>query len=168
MPRARLAFELRPIRAGLNMLSATVECEIVVTNAGDAPADTVRVGIRLLGAHAGQDVELDAIRRAPIGRPAAPPFALAPGETRRVRAVAVLPLAEIRSITAAGRPMFVPVVAVNLLYGSGDGGEGQTAHAFAVGVERVDSRKLAPFWLDVPPRTSDQVGARAHGAAFTR
>jgi hypothetical protein len=167
-PRARLAVELRPLRAGLNLLSATAECELLVSNEGDAPAEGVRLDVRLLSAHADQDVELAELRRQPIGRPSAPPFALGPGESRRVRVVAATPRADLKAMTAANRPMFVPVVAVNALYRAGDGSEGQTAQAFAIGVERVDSPKLAPFWLDQPPRTVDQVAARAHGAVFTR
>lgn len=164
--RARLAIELRPSRAGLNLLSATVDCEVRVTNIGDAPAERVRVAVRLFSAHAGQDAELAAFHAQPAVRPVAPPFALAPGESRAVRAVAALPHADIRPLDAAGRPMFVPVLAVNALYDAGQGVEGRTAQAFVVGIERVDSPKLAPFWLDQPPRTVTEVAARAHGAAI--
>ena len=168
VPRAQLQLELRPRRAGINLLSATVESEVAVTNIGDAPAERVRVGVRLLSAHAGQDTELAELYAQPIGRPAAPPFALQPGETRALRAVAVLPHGDIRSMTAAGRPMFIPVVAVNAVYQAAEDLEGQTAQSFAVGVERVDSPKLAPFWLDAPARTTDQVAARPHAAAIAR
>ncbi|WP_176473115.1 hypothetical protein [Sphingomonas lenta] len=167
-PRARLALELRPSRAGVNMVTATVEAEVALTNTGDAPAEGVRLGVALLSAHAGQDAELADFYARPIARPAAAPFALQPGETRRVRAVAVLPHEAIKVMTAAGREMFVPVVAVNALYRAGSGVDGQTAQAFAVGVERVDSPKLAPFWLDRPTRTTDQVAARPHAAALER
>ena len=37
-------------------------------------------------------------------RPAAPPFALAPGESRSLRTVAALPHAAIQPLDAAGRP----------------------------------------------------------------
>lgn len=165
VPRARLAIDLRPTRAGLNLLSATVDCEVRVTNTGDAPAEAVRLAVRLFSAHADQDADLAAFRAQPIVRPAAPPFALAPGETRSLRAVAALPHADIRPLNAGGRPMFVPVVAVNALYRAGEGRDGQTTRSFSVGIERVDSPKLAPFWLDQPPRTVTAVAARAHGAA---
>lgn len=163
-PRARLAIEFRPKRAGLNLLSATSENEISLTNIGDASADDIRVQVVLLSAHSGQDAELAELYAAPIQRPVVPAFALAPGETRTVTAVAALPRDSIRSLTAAGRPMFVPIVAVNVIYAGG----GQLAQAFAVGIERVDSAKLAPFWLDAPSRTYDQVAARPHAAALER
>lgn len=161
--RARLAMTLRPIRAGLNLLSATSENEIVVVNTGGAAADDIHIAVALVSAHAGQDAELATLHAAPIGRSAVPPFALQPGEQRAVTIVAALPREAIRSLTAAGRPMFVPIVSVNLVYATA-GVAGQLARAFAIGVERVDSPKLAPFWLDVPPRSFDQVAARAHVA----
>lgn len=166
-PRARVAIDLRPKRAGLNLLSATAESEILVTNFGHAPAEGLRIQASLLSAHAGLDADIAAINAAPIVRPAVPPFALAPGESRTVRIVAALPRDAIHALTAADRPMVVPIVAVNLRYATG-AIEGQTARAWAIGIERVDSPKLAPFWLDGPARMYDAVAARPHAAASER
>ena len=166
-PRARLTCDLRPLRAGLNLLSATVECEMVVTNTGTAPAEGIRAGIALLTAHADQDVDLAAFNAAPVVRPATPPFTLAPGETRTIRAVTAIARDAIRTMTAANRPMFVPVVATNILYATA-GDDAQTARAWVVGIERVDSAKLAPFWLDAPPRMYTTVAARPHAVTFDR
>lgn len=165
--RARLTVELRPLRAGLNMLSAATESELVVTNTGDAPAAAIRVAVGLFTAHTGQDADLAAFNAGPIPRPVTPPFALAPGETRTIRAVAATPRDAIRTMTAAGRPMFVPIVAANLLYASGEA-EGQSARAWAIGIERVDSAKLAPFWLDGPAKMFAGVAARPHAVALER
>lgn len=166
-PRARVSCELRPLRAGLNMLSATVECELVVTNTGNAPAEAIRTGVALMTAHAGQDTDLAQFNAAPIGRPAAPPFALAPGETRTIRTVVAVAREAIQTMTAANRPMFVPVVATNIVYMT-TGDEAQTARAWSIGIERVDSAKLAPFWLDAPARMYTTVAARPHAATFDR
>ncbi|MEG3173462.1 hypothetical protein U1708_14700 [Sphingomonas sp. ZB1N12] len=166
-PRARVTCDLRPLRAGLNLLSATVECELVVTNAGTAPAEAVRTGVALLTAHAGRDTDLARFNAAPIGRPATPPFALAPGESRTIRTVVAIARDAIQTMTAANRPMFVPVVATNILYATA-GDDAQTARAWVVGIERVDSAKLAPFWLDAPARMFTTVAARPHGAEFER
>ncbi len=165
--RARLSIELRPLRAGLNLLSATAECQIVVTNTGVEPASGIRIHANLLTAHAGQDADLAAINAAPVTRPATAPFALAAGESRVVRTVSAIPRDAIHGMTAANRPMFVPIVAVNILYDSGDG-PAQTARAWAIGVERVDSAKLAPFWLDAPARMYDNIAARPHAVAVDR
>jgi hypothetical protein len=165
--RARLSIELRPLRAGLNLLSATAECQIVVANTGTEPASGIRIHASLLTAHAGQDADLAAINAAPVTRPATAPFALAAGESRVVRTVSAIPRDAIHGMTAANRPMFVPIVAVNILYDSGDG-PAQTARAWAIGVERVDSAKLAPFWLDAPARMYDNIAARPHAVAVDR
>lgn len=167
VPRARVTCDLRPLRAGLNLLSATVECELVVTNTGTAPAEAIRAGVALLTAHAGQDTDLAQFNAAPIGRPAAPPFALAPGETRTIRTVVAIARDAIRTMTAANRPMFVPVVATSILYSTA-GDDAQTARAWVVGIERVDSAKLAPFWLDAPARMFTTVAVRPHAATFER
>ncbi|MGU3314646.1 hypothetical protein ACLBWH_03785 [Sphingomonas sp. M6A6_1c] len=165
--RARLALTLHPRRAGLNLLSATVEAELEVRNLGTVPAMAIRVGVALTGAGPGQESDVAAVFAAPVGRTAVPPFALAPGETRRVRVVAALPRTEIRPLEAGGRAMFVPVVAINALYDAG-GIDAQTAAAFAVGVERVDSAKLVPFWFDQPARMYDALGVRPYAAAVER
>ena len=164
-PCARIAVAYRPTRAGLNMLSAIVDGEAIVTNTGDATAHQVRVHATLLSAHAGQDANIAAAFATPASRPAAPPFALAPGEQRRIRTVAALPREAVRSMDAGGRPMFVPMVAVDVRYLVDEAGAAaRTGQAFVIGVERVDSAKLAPLWLDAPMRMYDQVAARAQGA----
>lgn len=148
------------------MLTATADGEVTLTNTGDAPAHDIRAAVGLFSAHAGADTDLADLAAQPIGRPATPPFTLQPGEERRFRAVAALPHDAIRPMTAGGRPMFVPLLAVAVRYR--DTTERQVAQAFAVGVERGDSTKLAPLWLDVPPRSFDKVGARPHAAAIER
>ncbi len=167
IPRAMIDLSLRPIRAGLNMLSATVEAELTVVNTGDALATDIRIALALFSAHAGQDAELTDHLAQPILRPAVPPFALAPGETRTARIVVALPRTQIIPMTAANRPMFVPIVAANCLYDTA-AIAAQTAQRFAIGIQRVDSPKLAPFWLDIPAKMQDQVAARPHAPALIR
>ena len=164
LPAATLALRFEPRRVGFNMLSATVEGEVTVVNEGAAPVEDIRVRTALLGAHAGQDADLAAYLAEPMGRPVVPAFTLGAGEARTLRVVAAVPRDAMRTMVAAGRPMFVPVLAIDL---RGAGGL-QVAQGFAVGVERVDSAKLAPFWLDVPDRAYAEVAARPHGAALVR
>lgn len=167
-PRAAIAVALQPGRAGLNMLSAIVEATVIVRNRGDAPATDIRLHATLLSAHTGQDAELAAAFAAPAGRPANPPFALAPGEERRIRVVAALPRDGMRTMEAAGRPMFVPLLAVDVRYAADAvGTPARTGQAYIVGIERVDSAKLAPFWLDGPLKMHDQIAARPQGPALT-
>lgn len=166
--RGRLSLSLHPRRAGLNLLSATVEAELVVRNDGSAPAQAIRIGAALIGATPGQGDEIAPVFDQPVVRPATPPFALGPGEERRIRLVVAQARADIVPLTAGGRTLFVPVVAVNALYDAGAGIAGQSARGFAVGVERVDSAKLAPFWLDQPARMHEQLAVRPYGAGVER
>lgn len=160
---SRLLIELRPTRAGINLISATVEAEVIVTNRGGAPANNIRAAVALLSAGSSADAALDACAMRPVGTPAVPAFTLAPDEERRFRAVAVLPLDSVEALTVADRPMFVPLVAVTAQWSDGYATARRATRGFAVGIERVDSAKLAPLWLDVPPKTYDAVAARPHG-----
>ena len=152
---------LAPTRAGLNLLSAVVEGELTVTNIGTVAVERVRIVATLVSAHGGQDADLTTAIAQPVGRALAPPFNLAPGESRQMRLVAALARDGIRAMSAGDRPIFVPIVALSTTFSSA-GTNYRAARAFAVGVERVDSAKLAPIWLDVPPRMYDGVAARPH------
>lgn len=164
-PRAAIELAVHPRRAGLNLLSATAEVEVELVNAGALPAQDIAVDVRLLGARAGHDELLASHFAEPIARPVTARFALLPGEQRSVRAVAALPRDAMEPLVAGGRPMFVPVVAVNVLYGWEAEGRGQSAAAWVVGIAREGTDKLAPFWLDVQPRMHEELGAREHGLA---
>lgn len=166
--RAWIELELRPRRAGLNLLTATADVELLVRNRGGAEATNVRIDARLTSARSNQDAELGQVFAETQGRLAAPAFTLAPGGERVVRALVTLPRDAINVLTAAGRPMFVPVVTLNARYtpGGEGAGEGQTAQAFALGIERADSAKLAPFWLDTPSRMVESVAARPHALSI--
>ena len=119
-----------------------------------------------IDATAEQDAELATLFAEPIPRPVVPAFALAPGEARRFRTVAALAHNAIRTVEAGGRPMFVPMLALAARYVA-DGAERRIGQGYAVGIERPGSAKLQPFWLDVPGRQYDALGARPHGAAVT-
>lgn len=161
--RPRITYTLHPRRAGLNLVSATADVEVTVRNEGDGEAKEVAVAIRLLAGRAGQEEELGAIFAGDQGRPATPPFTLAPGAEKVVRTTAILPRSEIAPIPVGERAMFVPVVIADVRYARPDGGRGQTAAAYVIGAPRAGSDKLSPFWLDAQPRMRDEVEARPHG-----
>lgn len=140
---------------------------MLVRNEGAAPATGIRIGAVLIGASAGPQGDVATLFAQPVVRPITPPFTLAAGEERRLRVVVALPRADIQPLEAGGRAMFVPVVAINALYRAGPG-DAQAAQAFAVGIERVDSAKLAPLWLDQPARMYDALGTRPYAAALAR
>lgn len=168
VPAALVTIGFDPARAGLNLLSATAEGMFTLRNVGDRPARGLRFGALLLPAHADQAAELRQLWAGPVTRPLVLPFDLMPGEERHIRHALAFPRDAIVPIDANGRPMFVPVIAVSLLYDRGTGEEGQVGRAWVLGVVRGDRDKLAPLWLDEPPRTRDDVAARPHTASVDR
>lgn len=166
-PRAWIEFDLRPIRAGTNLTSAAVDYELTVRNTGDGTATGIHVDIRLLSASAEQDAVLAALFAMPIDRPAIAPFDLPPGTEATLGGMAMAPRETLNAFTAQGRSFFVPVLALNALYRR-DGGEGQTASAHVIGIEREGTAKMAPFRLDTGPRMAADVGQRIHMLAIMR
>ena len=154
--RARLDIELKPKRAGTNLLSAAVEYQILVTNAGDAPARLVTTDVRILTAGVEQDAILQALFSAPIEKPVTAPFDVAPGETATLDGMAMMPRDALNVMTVEGRALFVPVLAINLRY-EWEGGSGQTATSYVIGINRGEGAKLAPFRLDGASRMRDDV-----------
>jgi len=158
--------DFHPSRLGLNLVSVTASGEVVLGNEGSEPMADIQVRAALLAAAAGHEASVAGLHRLPTGRLAAPPFALAPGETRRIRLIVAAGRNDIVPLDVAGRPMMVPLVAITFDWRDG-AGEHRRTQAFAVGIERVDSPKLAPVWLDQDSRTFDTVAARPHGTLLT-
>lgn len=154
--RARLDIAFKPKRAGTNLLSAAVEYQIVVTNAGDAPARLVTTDVRILTAGADQDAILQRLFAAPIEKPIIAPFEVQPGETATLDGMALMPKEILNVMTVGDRTLFVPVLAINLRY-EWEGGSGQTATSYVIGINRGEGAKLAPFRLDGASRMRDDV-----------
>ena len=154
--RATLDIEFRPKRAGTNLLSAAVEYEILVTNSGEALARRVTADVRILSADAEQDGIIRALFASPIEKSAIAPFDVPPGETAILGGMAMMPKETLSVMNAGGRALFVPVLAVNLLY-EWEGGSGQTASSYVIGIDRGEGAKLAPFRLDSASRMRDDI-----------
>lgn len=148
-------------RAGLNMVTATADVVVAVRNVSGVPARGVSLDIRLTSAQPGQDAAVSALFTQPSGRPAMPPFDMAPGEVREIRTLATMPRDAITVLQAGGRPMFVPVIAIRAAH---PGGETISVHA--LGIERPGQAKLGPFWLDQPSRMFDTIGVRPHNGRW--
>lgn len=165
--RAAITFELTPKRAGTNLLSASVEYQIVLRNTGDAAATGVRLDIRLLSAGAQQDATIAAVFAAPIDRPIAAPFDLPAGVAVELSGMALHPKTSLEVIEMGGKAMFVPVLTVVADYGWADG-SGRTARSYLIGIDRGAGGKLAPFRIDSGARMVDTVGAIEYPVSATR
>lgn len=148
------------------MLTATFEGEILLSS--EAAMEDVRVSLHLMAASKDEGQAIAALHDSIIGRTVVPAFGLAPGSVRTMRGIGVLAREAAGGLEAAGRPLFVPLVAVRLGWRDAAGIHHDLTQAFAVGVERVDSPKLAPIWLDQPARSYDQIAARSHGTPMVR
>ncbi|WP_260599617.1 hypothetical protein [Sphingomonas endolithica] len=166
--RAQIELDLRPVRAGTNLTSAAVDYEVTVRNAGEATATDIRVDLGLISAAADQDAVLSGFFAAPIGRPLVAPFVLAPGQQISLSGMAMRPRDTLNVFSVQDRPLFVPLFALNVLYGWEGGASGQSANAWVIGIERADGGKMQPFRLDTPPRMFDRVGQRPHHLAIAR
>lgn len=164
---AMLDVELRAKRAGTNLLSAAVDYEIVVRNSGGGPARAVQADVRLLSAGAEQDGWIRSLFSTPIERPITPPFDLPPDSAITLSGMAMMPKEMLSVMTVQGRVLFVPVLAINLLYDRG-GDTGQTAASFVVGIDRGEGVKMAPFRLDSGPRMQADVTTLPYTVAVRR
>lgn len=154
-------------RIGLNLVTATIEGEVTVSNSGAAPLVGVRIRIGLLGVASRHDEAIAALHDAPAGRVVGSMATLEPGEARTIRAVAALEQARIAPLQAAGRAMFVPLVVVTIDWRD-QAGTGRVSRAFAVGIRQDQSDRLAPVWLDQEIRRYDHVATRPHGRPLDR
>jgi hypothetical protein len=127
----------------------------------------VQLRVELITAGNTHDAELEERLGQPIEKPMIAPFTLAAGQARPIRALAQLPKSAINVVTVQGRPMFVPIVAIDLRY-RWPTGEGQTAGSFVIGIVPKEGERMRPFWLDVEPRMYDAVTARAHSVGAKR
>ena len=167
-PRAQLEVTMRPIRAGTNLTSAAVDYEIDIRNTGEVAATGIQLDIRLISASSDQDAYLTALYAAPVDKPAVAAFDIPAGAHISLGGMAMLPREVLNVLTMANRQVFVPVMAINLLYSWGIAGRGQKASAHVIGIERAGEAKMAPFRLDTGPRMHDSVGQRVHHLAVTR
>jgi hypothetical protein len=137
---------VRPRRLAVTDTEAMLELEVVITNVSGALASGVRMGLAMASANPQQDVMCAGFHLGPAGEPAAPPFELAREQGRGIAGVLHLPLENLHVVRVGGRPMFVPMVMVDLTW---MGGLSIRRHGadFMIGTAG-QGEKLGPIWLD--------------------
>jgi hypothetical protein len=159
-PRARLEIDFVPVRAAATDNEAVVHYDLVLRNAGEAPAGNIRIDTRMF--NAGDERGIRAFLDGPIHDESGSPHVFVPpGGDMKLSSATVLPRAELREIELQGRRVFVPVVAVNVAYDWAGGGRGRTSRSWLVGREPgKPAAKMGPFRLDLGPRIYRSVGQR--------
>ena len=127
----------------------TIDFEVEMVNSGNAPARGVLVEARLVNAGPAQDSEIGQFFSNPVGQ-GERIEAIGPLKNVRIKSRIVTPLANVQVLEVAGRKVFVPLIAFNILYGWARG-TGQTSASYLVGRD-TKSDKMAPFRLDLGPR----------------
>lgn len=150
-------------RAGIDGETLSAAFAVVIRNSGDATATDVRLHVDLRTAGSAPRLPAATDPIAPIDAPIVTPFALDPGGALEFAATAVLPVARVERLALHGRPLCVPVVALTASYRCDGDGAAALGVDYLIGIERPGNPRLAPFWLDVPPRLHDRIGMRVHG-----
>jgi len=157
--RPWLDLEFAPERALVDDDKAAVKFQLSLFNSGTVPARDVLVEASLLNAGQMQDQQIQLFFDNPVAK--GDRIAVIPPLQRVMVETAVfLPRNQVQPIEIEGRPLLVPLVALNALY-SWSSGKGQTSTSYLVGRE-TEGEKLAPFRLDLGSRMYRNLGAREH------
>lgn len=158
--KPELGLEFIPERVVVTPTEAALQFEVIVANAGSAPARDVLIEAKMFTAHPGQDQEIAGFFHQPIGNGDRIP-AISPLGKLSLKSAVRIPLDQLRSFEAGGRTLFVPLVGFNILFRSGSGEE-QVSASFLVGRGSEEDEKLAPFRLDLGSRIFRGLSARRH------
>lgn len=159
--RPQLELAMRPTRAGMSRRGAMVEFELTVANAGNMPAEDVRIGAFMLGASAAAPSEIERLLMHPPADQVVPAERIEPGDGTRLNAAVTLPRELVDAAAHDGDDGFTPVLVADARYRLPDGSEGRTAAAFTIG--RVNGgERLVPIALQDDPAMYADIEARLH------
>lgn len=157
--RPVLEIEFTPQRAMVDDQKAAVAFELSVYNSGSGPARDVLLEASLFNAGPTQDQQIKLFFDNPVAKGDRIPM-IAPHQRVTVNTAVFLPREQLRPIEVEGRPLLVPLIGFNVIYGWGRN-SGQTSTSYLIG-KRTDGEKLAPFRLDLGPRVFRNLEAREH------
>ncbi|MBB5710678.1 hypothetical protein FHT02_001909 [Sphingomonas xinjiangensis] len=140
---------LRPQRLSVTTDEVIIELELLLGNRQLGPAENVRVQLTMLSANPEQDRHSAAYHAATVlGDGVVPPFDLASASGGRIPVRLSLPRRALHVVQLAAKPMFVPMVFVDVRWRSGISIRRFGAD-FLIGTSGQGG-KLGPIWLDRP------------------
>jgi hypothetical protein len=153
--RPQLEFDVRAETATVSSSRVAVDFALAVGNSGNSPARDVRIEARLFSAGADQDERIAAWFKTAFDNGSAGRLPdIDPHTQIKVASGAHLSADEIATFDAAGRALFVPLLAVTILYHWGNGRAGRTSQYFVLGRPPAEgSDRIGPFILRPEPRT---------------
>ncbi|NML05612.1 hypothetical protein [Sphingomonas sp. G-3-2-10] len=139
-----IAVDFRPVRMELVREGAVLDFELILTAAQQAGG--VRMIVAMMSASPDQDGQIAGFHAMPPVGMAQGPFELPAGQGGRISGQLTLPRERFHVVEVGGRPMFVPVVLVDLRW---NGGLSIRQHGadFMIGAQGQGG-KLGPVWLD--------------------
>jgi hypothetical protein len=156
-----IELQFKPDRMVATDKQAAVHFDLAVLNSGQAPARNVRIEARMFSASANQQQEIAAFLAAPCELDGGAPLTLQPRQGANTSGSVMLDKQSVREIRIDGRPLFIPTVAVRVVYQWGKGRSSQAHGTYLVGIENHKSpEKMGPFRLDMGPRIYRSVGTR--------
>jgi hypothetical protein len=162
-------FELQcnPHRIAFGEREIHLEFELLVGNASGALAENIRIAFAAMSAHARQDDVIAGFHGGPPGTPGGEPFDLPAGGGGRLPVRLAIPRSGVNVVEVGGRPMFVPIVLIDLRWRGGLSIR-RFGMDFILGTAGQGD-KLGPIWLDRPapsgPLASHRYFAREVAAA---
>ncbi|WP_137864629.1 MULTISPECIES: hypothetical protein [unclassified Sphingomonas] len=160
-----LALNPHRIVAGEN--EVLLEFELLIGNVSGASAENIRATFAAMSAHARQDEVIAGFHGGPSGEPGGAPFDLPAGGGGQMPVRLAIPRASVNVVQLGGRPMFVPIVLIDLRWRGGLSIRRFGAD-FMLGTAGQGG-KLGPIWLDRPapagPLAANRYFARQVAAA---
>ncbi|MEZ0244321.1 MAG: hypothetical protein ACAH11_13170, partial [Sphingomonas sp.] len=158
-PAEPIVVELRPIALELSDNGAVLDFELMVGNATPAQAEGLKVAYGLMSASQIQDELIAGFHNTQL-TPVADPFDLAPRAGVRIPGKLALEPDKINIVDVGGRPMFVPILMVDVRWRSGLSLK-HAGYDFMVGMGGPTD-KLGPVWLDKGAQRHERLNANRY------
>lgn len=145
-PAEPIAIDFRPLSIEVSDKGAVLDFELGLQNLSGAQADGLKISLLLASANPEQDALIASFHASSGLPPAGPPVDLPTGEGGRIPGKLTIEADRIHVVHVGGRPMFVPILLVELRWRGGLSIRRQGA-AFMLGTAGQGG-KLGPIWLD--------------------
>ncbi|TGX54287.1 hypothetical protein E5A73_09275 [Sphingomonas gei] len=149
---------LRPGRIEVTERDVMLDFELLIGNTQGAGAENIRVLMAMMSANPDQDRNIAGYHANPIVDSAGTPFDLAAGAGGRMPVRLALPRELVHVVEMHGRPMFVPMVMIEVKWRAGISIRRFGAD-FMIGTPGQGG-KLGPIWLDRNQQASQLTATR--------
>lgn len=149
-PAEPIAIDFRPLSIEVSEKGAVLDFELGLQNLSGAQADGLKISLLLASANPDQDALIASFHASSGLPPAGPPVDLPAGEGGRIPGKLTIEADRIHVVHVGGRPMFVPILLVELRWRGGLSirRHGADFMLGTAGQSGGQGGKLGPIWLD--------------------